>query len=168
MQFLRFANTDLLHTYVPNNGRTVESNKRRRLFDLAVRQFLSIRKRILVKAEDDPGLLNNAELLEELLYALYPVIGSRILEIWGFSDALTKVPNEHLTIDREGDGGKPDYVDVVQAALLQTIDDDNHPLAGVDKSQVPALQRLGMGEGIEEISMTGGVIEVEEIRDAIF
>ena len=52
MQFLRFASMDLLHTYVPNNGRTVESNKRRRLFDLAVRQFLSIRKRILTKAGD--------------------------------------------------------------------------------------------------------------------
>jgi HD-like signal output (HDOD) protein len=122
---------------------------------------------ILVKAESDPVLLNNAQELEKLLYELYPVVGNRILKMWGFSDALIKVPAEHLNIDRNGDGGKADYVDIVQVALLQTIDDDSHPLAGIDQSQVSALDRLGMRDSIEEISMTGGVIEVEEIRDAI-
>jgi len=122
---------------------------------------------ILVKAESDPVLLNNAQELERLLYDLYPVVGSRILKMWGFSDALIKVPAEHLNIERNGDNGKADYVDIVQVALLQTIDDDSHPLAGVDQSQLSALDRLGMRDSIEEISMTGGVIEVEEIRDAI-
>jgi len=122
---------------------------------------------ILVKAESDPVLLNNAQELEKLLYELYPVVGNRILKMWGFSDALIRVPAEHLNIDRNGDGGKADYVDIVQVALLQTIDDDNHPLAGTDQSQVSALDRLGMRDSIEEINMTGGVIEVEEIRDAI-
>ena len=122
---------------------------------------------ILVKAESDPALLNNTQELEKLLYDLYPVVGGRILKMWGFSDALIKVPSEHLNIDRTGDNGKADYVDIVQVALLQTIDDDSHPLAGVDKSQVSALDRLSMRDSIEEISMTGGVIEVEEIRDAI-
>jgi HD-like signal output (HDOD) protein len=122
---------------------------------------------ILVKAESDPVLLNNARELEKLLYDLYPVVGSRILKMWGFSDALIKVPAEHLNIDRNGDSGKADYVDIVQVALLQTLDDDSHPLAGVDQSKVSALDRLGMRDSIEEISMTGGVIEVEEIRDAI-
>jgi HD-like signal output (HDOD) protein len=122
---------------------------------------------ILVKAESDPALLNNTQALEKLLYALYPVVGSRILEMWGFSDALIKVPAEHLNIDRNGDNGQADYVDVVQVALLKTLDDDNHPLAGIDQSQVSALDRLSMRDSIEEISMTGGVIEVEEIRDAI-
>lgn len=122
---------------------------------------------ILVKAESDPALLNNAQELEKLLYDLYPVVGGRILKMWGFSDALVKVPSEHLNIDRNGDNGKADYVDIVQVALLQTLDDENHPLAGIDQSQVSALDRLSMRDSIEEISMTGGVIEVEEIRDAI-
>jgi HD-like signal output (HDOD) protein len=122
---------------------------------------------ILVKAEADPALLSNAQQLEKLLYDLYPVVGSRILKMWGFSDALIRVPAEHLNVDRNGDNGKADYVDVVQVALLQTLDDDNHPLAGIDQSQVSALDRLGMRDGIEEISMIGGVIEVEEIREAI-
>ena len=122
---------------------------------------------ILVKAESDPGLLNNTQALEKILYSFYPVVGSRILKMWGFSDALVKVPSEHLTIDRNGDNGKADYVDIVQVALMQTIDEDDHPLAGIDRSQVPALDRLGMRDSFEEISMSGGVIEVEEIRDAI-
>ncbi len=122
---------------------------------------------ILVKAESDPALLKDTAALERLLFQLYPTVGARILESWGFSDALIKVPAEHLNIERNGDNGKPDYVDIVQVALLQTLDDDNHPLAGVDQSQVGALDRLGMRDSLEEINMTGGVIEVEEIREAI-
>ncbi len=123
---------------------------------------------ILVKAESDTAILNDAQTLEKLLYSLYPLVGSRILKMWGFSDALTKVPSEHLNTDRNGDNGKPDYVDIVQVALLYTIEDDSHPLAEVDQSQISALDRLGMRENIEEINMTGGIIEVDEIKSAIF
>jgi HD-like signal output (HDOD) protein len=122
---------------------------------------------ILVKAEGDPELLNNAQALEKLIYEIYPVVGSRILENWGFSEALVKVPAEHLNIARNGDNGKADYVDIVQVALLQTLDDPSHPLAKIDHADVSAFDRLGMQSGPEEINMTGGVIEVEEIKDAI-
>jgi HD-like signal output (HDOD) protein len=122
---------------------------------------------ILVKAESDPILLNNTQELEKLLYSIYPAVGAQIMENWGFSEALVKVPLEHLNIDRNGDNGKADYVDIVQVALLQTLDDDNHPLANIDQSTVSAIDRLGMRDSLEEINMTGGVIEVEEIRDAL-
>ena len=122
---------------------------------------------ILVKAEGDPELLNNAQALEKLIYEIYPVVGSRILENWGFSEALVKVPAEHLNIARNGDNGKADYVDIVQVALLQTLDDPSHPLAKIEHADVSAFDRLGMQSGPEEINMTGGVIEVEEIKDAI-
>jgi len=122
---------------------------------------------ILVKAEGDSELLNNAQTLEKLIYEIYPVVGSRILENWGFSEALVKVPAEHLNIARNGDNGKADYVDIVQVALLQTLDDPKHPLANIDHAEVSAFGRLGMQASPEEINMTGGVIEVEEIKDAI-
>ncbi len=122
---------------------------------------------ILVKAEGDTALLNDAPALERLMYDIYPLVGAQILKNWGFSDAMVKVPAEHLIINRKGDNGKPDYVDVVQVALLQTLDDENHPLARVDRSQVSAFERLGMQDAMEEINMTGGVIEVEEIKEAI-
>ena len=80
---------------------------------------------------------------------------------------LIKVPAEHLLTVRKGNNGQPDYVDVVQVALIQTLDDPAHPLAQADRSQVSAFERLGMAEDVEEIDMSGGVIEVEEIKDAI-
>ncbi|MCP4767401.1 MAG: HDOD domain-containing protein [Gammaproteobacteria bacterium] len=123
---------------------------------------------ILVKAESDPVLLNDAQQLERLMYEIYPLIGSQILKNWGFSEALVSVPAEHLNIDRDGNNGKADYVDIVQVALLQTLDDDGHPLAQVDHDLVSAFDRLDMRGAVEEINMTGGVIEVEEIKDAIF
>ena len=122
---------------------------------------------ILVKAESDPELLNDAQRLDHLLYEIYPVVGSQILKNWGFSDMLVKVPAEHLLTVRKGNNGRPDYVDVVQVALLQTMDDPNHPLAAVDREQISAFDRLGMREGVEEIDISGGVIEVEEIKEAI-
>ena len=95
------------------------------------------------------------------------MVGSQILKRWGFSSALVKVPAEHLMINRNGDQGKANYVDIVQVALLLTLDDASHPLAKVDHSQVSAFGRLGLSDSVEEIDMTGGVIEVEEIKGAI-
>ena len=40
-------------------------------------------------------------------------------------------------------------------------------LAQVDQARVTAFDRLGMRDAVEEINMTGGVIEVEEIKAAI-
>ena len=122
---------------------------------------------ILVKAESDPELLANPQQLEHLLFKLYPRIGKRILENWGFSDALIKVPAEHLNTERDGDDGKPDYVDIVQVALIQTLENQNHPLAGSDPAMVPAFARLRMLDGPEEITLAGGLEDAEEIKQAI-
>lgn len=122
---------------------------------------------ILVKAESDPELLKKPQQLEHLLYKLYPKVGKRILENWGFSEQLVKVPAEHLNTERDGDDGKPDYVDIVQVALIQTVENPSHPLAGVDPDQVPAFARLRMLDGPEQITLSGGVEEADEIREAI-
>ena len=122
---------------------------------------------ILVKAEGDSELLKDAEKLEQMLLELYPLVGGKILENWGFSNALVKVPSEHLKVDRAGTEGTADYVDIVQVALIQSLDDEKHPLSGIDLTTVSAFERLGMQADVEEISLTGGVIEVEEIKDAI-
>ena len=122
---------------------------------------------ILVKAESDPDLLNNTGALEKLIYELYPSVGKEILRKWDFSEHLIQVPEQHLNIDRASANGKADYTDIVQVALVQTVSGTNHPLASVDHANVPALDRLGMRDSIEEIDMSGGIIEVEEIKEAI-
>lgn len=122
---------------------------------------------ILVKAESDAELLGDVPALQNLLNELYPAIGAEILKRWDFSDNLVKVPAEHLNIHRDGNSGKADYVDIVQVALIQATAGGNGPLSNVSEEEVTALDRLGMREGIEEIDMSGGVIEVEEIKEAI-
>ncbi len=115
---------------------------------------------ILVKAESDPALLNNVELLDNLINQLYPVVGAAILRKWDFQEEMVMVPEQHLDITREHDG-PPDFTDVVQVALIETVAGSDHPLGHVDSSQVSAFARIGM-ESFEEIDMSGGVAEVKE------
>lgn len=122
---------------------------------------------ILVKAESDPDLLNDTETLEKLIYELYPAVGMQILKNWGFSEYLIQVPSQHLNIERSGTDGVADYTDIVQVALIQTVLGTSHPLASVDQENVSALDRLGMRDSIEEIHISGGIIEVEEIKAAL-
>jgi HD-like signal output (HDOD) protein len=123
---------------------------------------------ILVKAESDPTMLEDTNTLEKLLYELYPAIGAEILKNWGFNKQMVQVPAEHLDINRQGNNGRPDYTDIVQVALLQTVVGTSHPLASVDQNNVSAMDRLGMRESFEDIDMSGGVEEIDELKDAIF
>jgi HD-like signal output (HDOD) protein len=122
---------------------------------------------ILVQVEGDPELLHDPIALEQLLLDAAPVVGTEILKKWDFSEALFNVPIDHLDLERQGTNGKVDYADIVQVALLQAVAGSDHPLGSVDLANISAVERIGMREGIEEIDMTGGVIELEEIKDAI-
>jgi HD-like signal output (HDOD) protein len=115
---------------------------------------------ILVKAESDPELLNNTDLLDALINQLYPEVGAAILRKWDFQDDMIKVPQQHLDVSRDHDG-PADFVDVVQVALIETVTGTSHPLGNVDSAQVKAFARIGM-DSFEEIDMSGGVAEVKE------
>jgi len=119
---------------------------------------------ILVKAESDSSLLNNIDKLEQIIYDIYPVVGARILQNWGFSPTMIMVPEEHLDImRRDGDEtASPDFTDIVQVALIETVSGSNHPLGNIILEDIPAFQRIGM-EDIEEIDMAGGVEEVKAV-----
>jgi HD-like signal output (HDOD) protein len=122
---------------------------------------------ILVRAESDPELLNDTAALEKLLKESAPIVGTEILRKWNFSEALVKVPIEHLVLDRQGNNGQADYADIVQASLLQTVAGSDHPLGAVDLDKISSIDRVGMREAIEEVDMSGGVTEMDEIKDAI-
>ncbi|MFT7497187.1 MAG: hypothetical protein ACI9V8_002094, partial [Urechidicola sp.] len=121
---------------------------------------------ILVCAENDPELLNdNAELMK-LLEESAPIVGTELLRKRGFSQALVDVPIQHLVLDRQGNNGTAYYADVVQVALLQTLSGADHPLGSIDLNTISSMDRVEMREAIEEIAMSGGVIELGEIKDA--
>ena len=165
MQFLRFANMDLLHTYVPNNGRTVESNKRRRLFDLAVRQFLSIRKRILAKAGDTSrpiiwaGDLNVARTyLDGTHHNINPDTGA-VSEYW--TDE-TKCYSRKDVANADSSRGKGDigipgftpnerkrFEQTLKESCLKDVWRELHP-KGVNSSKLPYLGRNGGTDEVEQ------------------
>lgn len=118
---------------------------------------------ILVKAESDPALLNNTELLDQLIFDLYPTVGAAILQQWDFPPAMVQVPEQHLDIHRENDG-PADFTDLVQVALIETVSGTDHPLGHINVNEVAAFARIGMADDFEEISLSGGV---EEVREAI-
>lgn len=118
---------------------------------------------ILVKAESDPSLLNNPEKLNIMLLSLYPQVGAEILRNWDFPPAMVMVPEQHLDITRNPEGGV-DYADIVQVALVKTVTDTDHPLGHINPVDVPSFHRIGIADDYEEIDMSGGV---EEVKSAI-
>jgi len=158
IQFLRFAGMDVLHTYVPNNGRTVDSNARRRRFDGAVRQFLSLRQHILVTAGDVArpilwaGDLNVARThLDGTHHSVHPETGA-VSEYWtdetkcySRKDVANADPNRP-----KGDVGIPGFTPNERLRFEKTLRDVGlvdvwrklHP-HGVQTAKVPYLGRKG-------------------------
>lgn len=168
MQFLRFASMDLLHTYVPNNGRTVDSNKRRRLFDLAVRLFLSIRKQILAKAGDASrpiiwaGDLNVARTyLDGTHHTINPGSGA-VSEYWTDENkcySRKDVANADPNRQKPGDIGIPGFTPNERSRFEQTLKEafmkdvwrELHP-KGVNSSKLPYLGRNGGTDEVDQWS----------------
>lgn len=118
---------------------------------------------LLVKAETDPELLNDIDSLDELIKSIHPYVGEAILKSWDFADALTAVPIQCINMNHTTENGLPDYADVVQVALIQTLSDTNHPLSAVDTSQSTSMQRMGMDDSFDDIEISGGVQEVMDV-----
>ena len=91
---------------------------------------------------------------------LYPVVGAAILKSWDFGEDMVRVPQQHLDLNRTHDG-PPDFTDVVQVSLIETVAGTDHPLGQVDRGSIPAYHRIGM-DTVEEIDISGGVVEVKE------
>lgn len=103
---------------------------------------------ILSYAEEHDLLLDDPEGLDKVIEAIHPVIGERILQAWDFPAPLRQIPSQHLNFSRDSDS--VDYVDIVQVALLQSLEGTDHPFAQLDWSQIPAFAKLGIDPGEEE------------------
>jgi HD-like signal output (HDOD) protein len=114
---------------------------------------------ILVKSEDIPELLEDEEMLDTVLIKLHTMLGEKILQNWGFPDALAAVAAEHENLQRDP-GTPPDYVDVVIVANLQSYIGTDHPHATVDWSTVPAFSRLGIETDVN-------IVDIEENQEAM-
>jgi len=117
---------------------------------------------ILTMAESIPDLMDNEGRLDLFIDNLNPIIGTQILEEWGFPEALVNVSKNYQNLEYDG-GAQADYVDVVQVARLQTLDDE-HDHAIADWFNVPAFRKLGLEPEVELIEIEGVAEDIEEVQ----
>lgn len=121
---------------------------------------------VLSRAEDVPELLADEALLDRVVGALHPRIGGAILTRWNFPRELVAAAAEHEDIERAG-GERPDYVDVVVVANLQSHMGSEHPLAQRDWSSVPAFGKLGLDPQVSVVDMEGTAENIAAVRSAL-
>lgn len=113
---------------------------------------------ILVMAEHDDDLFNNAEVLDDVINELQGSVGELILKDWNFPDPMVEVVKQCHDFSYEHEGGVR-FIDLIQVALLQgghVVGDD----APEDWSQVPAFTKMGMQAEVN-------VVDIEENREMI-
>lgn len=103
---------------------------------------------VLTYAEEHEELLEDEELLNEIIKKIHPKIGVRILQAWDFPEELQSIPESYLNFDRN-ENDKPDYVDLVMVANLQSYIDKEHPFNEMDWETIPAFQRIGLETDVD-------------------
>ncbi len=98
---------------------------------------------ILVRAEDHPELFAHDEYMSEIVREWDPVIGSAILDNWGFADHVSAAVGGYRDTDRQHDG-IADYTDILTIANLLldfvTASDD----VELQLEHVPACAKMGL------------------------
>ncbi|PTU33054.1 HDOD domain-containing protein [Stenotrophobium rhamnosiphilum] len=114
---------------------------------------------ILRLADDFPEINEDPAALERVLQQLHPRTGCLVLRVWNFPPEIVDVPMLHLDFSRRHDG-PADYADVVTVANLQSHVGQNTALADIDRTRVPAFQKL-------DISPEVDVLEGGDIHDEL-
>jgi len=107
---------------------------------------------ILSYAERFPEVANDDRKLEQALTDMRGRIGSAILRNWGFIDDLIVVAQEAENWLREHEG-RADYADLVIIAQLHTYIGQPEMAYLPTLDQVPALNKLDMGELTPKLSL---------------
>ena len=107
---------------------------------------------LLVKAEQKPDVLQDAELLNALIQSLSAPIGVAILKSWDFPDSLVTVVAEHQDLRRDS-GDVPDLVDIVQVANLQSHFNTTQVFSAEELEAVPAFRKLGIQTDVDVVEL---------------
>ncbi|MCG5493115.1 HDOD domain-containing protein [Ectothiorhodospira variabilis] len=99
---------------------------------------------ILNKAKNVDVIVENEKHLSLIIASLHMAVGKAVLKAWNFEQELIDVAAEHDNLGRDPGDDKPiDYVDIVQAANIESYQSTRHRLASVDRMKVASLRRLG-------------------------
>lgn len=80
--------------------------------------------------------------LDNILDALQPLVGEKILTKWAFPQELRIVPRECVNFGRKV--AKVDYADLVMVAMLQTYIGSQHKFTTMDWFKISAFDRAGV------------------------
>lgn len=97
---------------------------------------------ILTYAEDNPVLLSNSLILDQVIEELHAPLGDLILKTWSFPAELAHIPSQHTDFARKTP--KADYADIVTVAMLQSYMGSDCAMGQVNYHQVAAFERLGL------------------------
>lgn len=117
---------------------------------------------ILRLADDFPEVTEDPAALERVVRQLHPRTGCLVLRMWNFPPEIIDVPMLHLDFTRRHDG-PADYADVVTVANLQSHVGRDTALANVDRSRVPAFQKLDISPEVDMLE--GGDIS-EDLQES--
>jgi HD-like signal output (HDOD) protein len=102
---------------------------------------------ILTYAESHQDLMKNFEMFEMLIYQFRSDLGETILTSWQFPTCVSDVPKNLTKLDRVVE--KPDLTDIVLVAKIHTLRETAHPLALINREEVPAFARLGLDPTVD-------------------
>lgn len=97
---------------------------------------------ILTYAETQPELMKNITVLDELIQNHYARLGEAILNSWQFPANIASVPQNMTQYYRKIP--KADLADVVLVSKILVLAGSMHPLASINKQEIPAFARLGL------------------------
>lgn len=121
---------------------------------------------VIKRAEDIPELLDNEEMLDRIINHSHHKIGEAMLTKWEFPETLVVAAAEHDNLKREHDG-PADYADLVTVANLQSYVGEDHYMASVDWSTVPAFAKLGLDSEVAVVDMEEKGDEIKELQNAL-
>ena len=117
---------------------------------------------LLMVAQGYPGLSDDPELLESILKELRSMVGSMLMLQWGFDLDLVVVVGDAHKWDRDPKH-KPDYCDIVQAALAHASMLGGEVLEAPSLRDLPAFRRLGL----DKIDPLEGIKILQEAKQEI-
>jgi len=104
--------------------------------------------------------------LDRVIRNLQPRVGRMVLQAWDFPDELVEVPSRWMDFGRTHEG-PADYVDVVTVAALQSHQNREGRLAGIDRHRVPAFLKLDISPEVDVFEIDGVQERFEESRAAM-
>ena len=121
---------------------------------------------VLLMAEDDDDLFQDADALGEIIQETQGMVGELILKTWNFPANMIDVVKECNNFEYDHVEAGPSLVDIVQVALLQGghVPESHAP---ANWSDVPAFTKLGLDTEVNIVEMDENQQIIENTKQTL-